>query len=553
MCLALVLFAAACGDDASEAGADEDELSAETTTSLAPRSGGTLTFAANSEIRGLDPIVAFGEAIAGGIELHAIYDTLVRWDPETNEYEMGTAESLEPSADGLTWTLKIRSGIQFTDGTPYDAEAVKAALDRTMSAANTTKTRANLAGVESVSVVDPLTVAVKLKSPWPTFPSVLADRPGNIPSPTAVAACGTTPPIQCPFNMAPVGAGPFVVKAFRPGEVLELERNPNYWGQPPYLDAVRVVPGGDSGGQRTLEGLKAGSFDMVHLPDPVAVAEAEEAGLVKVVDNRQAGAFGVLYLNNGLTVTCKDGAPAGPCAGKPDGPVSPPTATSSLKVRQAVAAAIDPEVINDRAWGGKGKPGTALIQEDFRYYPGVEGPKYDVARAQQLVSEAKADGFSGTIRYLCNRELDTFSTAVVTMLQAAGFTVQSDTQGDVNTVAQQYISNKDYDIVCGGLRIGEDDLQWTQSLYSFLGSDSPSNRVGYKNPEMDQAILALRDATTDGQRVEAYRRISELYVRDVPVLSLTARPEVIAASPKVQGLKQTVLGEVLLHEAWISN
>ena len=107
---------------------------------------------------------------------------------------MRTAESVTSNADSSEWTLKLKSGIKFRDGTPYDADAVKYNFDRYMSSVNTSTSRAWLnyivADPKNVTVVDPLTVKFVLKVPFSGFPAFLAHTPGMILSPTKLKALG---------------------------------------------------------------------------------------------------------------------------------------------------------------------------------------------------------------------------------------------------------------------------------------------------------------------------------------------------------------------------
>jgi peptide/nickel transport system substrate-binding protein len=139
---ALALAAGACGDD--DGGGAEPASTATTTTpatTLPPVSGGTLTFGAFTEPRGLDP-TAGGSSGAGGSEpLLALYDTVVRFNPGTRKYDMRTAESLTPSADFSEWTLKLKPGINFSDGTNYNADAVKLSIERHQDAKNSSTAR----------------------------------------------------------------------------------------------------------------------------------------------------------------------------------------------------------------------------------------------------------------------------------------------------------------------------------------------------------------------------------------------------------------------------
>ncbi len=125
---ALAVTAAACGDD-NNSGASGD-TTPESTTTQAPQKGGVLTFAAYSEIFGLDPLVALGSGTSGGIQMAAVMDTIMRYDHQKKEYLPQTAESVSANADSTEWTIKLRAGIKFSDGTDYDAEAVKFNINR---------------------------------------------------------------------------------------------------------------------------------------------------------------------------------------------------------------------------------------------------------------------------------------------------------------------------------------------------------------------------------------------------------------------------------------
>ena len=107
------VLAASCGDDKSQTGEAVSSTAATgaATTSLQPRAGGTLVSVGISEPAGLDPIVSTGGGTTGGIEMTAIYDTIMRFNPETLKYETRTAESLAANADSSEWTLKLKPNI----------------------------------------------------------------------------------------------------------------------------------------------------------------------------------------------------------------------------------------------------------------------------------------------------------------------------------------------------------------------------------------------------------------------------------------------------------
>ncbi len=174
-----------------------------------------------------------------------------------------------------------------------------------------------------------------------------------------------------------------------------MARNPNYWGGQVYLDGLRFVDLGDAGGAKTFTALQTGQLQAAFLRDPAAVASAHAANLPGTSTLEYGGL--IFLLNTGATVTSAGGKPAPTCTGKPDGPTKTTPATADVRVRQAVAAAVDPKVLDQRVNQGKGQPTSDLFPPSFKWYPGVSGPVYDPTKAKQLVSEAKAAGWARQI------------------------------------------------------------------------------------------------------------------------------------------------------------
>ena len=248
--VALSIITAACtGNDAAEPPQNttdppESTVSAATTTTP-PKVGGSVKMGMFSETAGLDPVVTNGGGTTGNTELAAIYDTIMRYDTTTKKFEPQTADSLTPNGDGSEWTLKLRSGIKFSDGTDYDADAVVFGMKR-HSTFGSPRGGARRQHQDVFTVVDKLTVKFTLNAPWVNFPYLLASTPGMIPSPTAIkAACGRQsghqPARLCLFNTKPIGAGAFKVDSYKPKESINLVRNDTYWGGKSYLDALSFV------------------------------------------------------------------------------------------------------------------------------------------------------------------------------------------------------------------------------------------------------------------------------------------------------------------------
>ena len=290
-------------------------------------------FGEYSQPAGLDPIVPPGFGTTGGIEMGAIYDTLMRFNSDTGKYEPRLAESLTNNADFTEWTFKIKPNVKFTDGTAYDAAAVVFGMNRHRSGTagapacetiwacprNSQNTNSFMALVKNIEAVDNLTVKVTMSEPWNAFPWALASEAGMIPSPTALKKCDATKnPNTCDFNLKPVGAGPFMVDSFKPKDSINLVRNPNYWGGTVYLDGIKFVDLGDTGGLKTLDSLKTGTINAGFFSVPEAIAAMKAAKYDYHSWPTQAGRD--LILNTGVSVTCAAGKPEPTCTGKPDGP-----------------------------------------------------------------------------------------------------------------------------------------------------------------------------------------------------------------------------------------
>jgi peptide/nickel transport system substrate-binding protein len=568
---ALAVIASACGDDGD--GGDESQTTtpgatAGPSTTKQPVSGGTLIFGNFSEPASLDNVVSTGSGTTGGTEMAAVYDTLMRYDPETGKYEGRTAESVNPSADFLEWTVKLRAGIKFSDGTPYDAEAVAFGLNRhrvgtSLPASdcskyyvcprNSTSSGVYMAVVKDIQVVDPTTLKITLNEPWSAFQYALSDEASMIPSPTELKrVCTATAPIrECTaFSLKPVGAGPFIVQSFVPKEAITMVKNPNYWGGTVYLDGFKSISINDQGGDKTYDGFKTGTFNTVYLRTPSTVAAAKDAKHPGFSEISHGG--GLILLNMGVTVNCAGGKPESWCAGKPDGPTQSTPATKSLKVRQAIQAAIDPKVIDQRANQGKGLPGSALLQSDFRWDPGVPAPKYDPELAKKLVQEAKAEGWNGEVRMLYSNGQFAVDVALSTqaMLEAVGMKAIVDTSKDTTAQVVQVTSQRDFELSGWGTTITNDDGA-VAALAQNLASTSTSNRVGYNNPAVDQALKDLRKAKDDNEKKAAYKIILENVYRDVPIYAWSKIEARVIWSDKVNGIVPNHSGVFFIHKAWM--
>ncbi|MFI6897509.1 ABC transporter substrate-binding protein [Streptomyces sp. NPDC050256] len=479
-----------------------------------PVDGGTLRIADYGEARSLSPAVTYATGSSGGSALAAVYDVLMRYDTAAKKYEPQLAKSLQSSDDKKTWTLKLRDGVKFSDGTPLDADAVTASLAwyQKNKGADTSMLAPNLVRTEAT---DDSTVVFTLRSSWATFPAMLAQAPGMIVAPAAYA--GKT--------FKPIGAGPFVLGKYAPQEEMILNANTKYFRGRPHLDALRFTwPQSD---RAKLEALDDGTVDVAHMRGPDVVDDAVKAG--------HFGELTLTGLGNVITVNTRKGRPG-----------------ADLRVRQAMALALDPELDTARAYDGKGLPGKEIFPPESRLHSAVKPLGLDLDKAKKLLDEAKKDGYDGKITYMDGSDPVARAKGVVikAMLERVGFTVQLDLVSSIaDRVAKTYVEH-DFDISRSAASISENDPY--HRLQSVLNSTSYGNPGGYANPKMDALLAELHRADGDAEIQKVLDRIQTLFNEDVPMINLGASAALTAWGKNVHGVVPTDESMTLFGEAWIS-
>ncbi|MBM9836930.1 ABC transporter substrate-binding protein [Rhodococcus hoagii] len=476
-----------------------------------PVSGGTLSFASYAPVTNLDPAATQPAGATGGTEMAAVYDVLMRYDSQSRSFEPQLAKSFEESPDFLTWTLKLRDNVKFSDGTPMDAAAVVASIDR-YNQRRGANSQVYTQMVASNVAQDPSTVVFTLKQPWRTFPAMLAYGHGMIVSPTA----------QQGDKFTPIGAGPFTLVSLQPQQELQLKANPDYWGGAPNLDGLKFV--GIAGEQPKVDALKSGGIDAAYLRNAQTVnaAKAEFPGYVDTTSMSMVG-----QLNN---------APGRPAA--------------DPRVRQAIAYSIDPEVLNQRVRAGEGMPGTDMFQPWSEWYGNVNGITPDAAKAKELLDQAKADGFNGKITYVGVNDPDAqqLALAVQAQMNSIGFDVALEYTSSITDMVKRLYIDRNYDMSFGAYSIA--DVAPEIRLFSSLSSTSTNNILGYKSPEMDALLGKVLSAPDETAKREAIVDIQNLVNTDQPFLSWGAGVNYVAWSPDVYRANPTVDGIILFDKAF---
>ena len=480
-----------------------------------PQSGGTLTIADFGEPRVLNPAVTYANGATGGSAMAAVYDTLMRYDFSTGSFEPQLAESLT-SEDDTTWTLTLREGVEFTDGTPLDADAVLASLGY-YQANYAYQSLLLLANVAETTKQDDRTIVFTLRSPWATFPNMLAQGPGMVMAPAAY---------DDPEDFEPIGAGPFELDTYAPGEELVLTRNEDYWNGAPPLDALRFIWLGAADDQPKLDALESGDADTAFLRDAAVVEKARDAGM--------SGMMFATGLGDNLWINAREGAPG-----------------ADPRVRRAVALAFDAESYVARTLDGAGLPTKALFAESSPWHTDAEPPAADPEAARALLEEAKADGYDGTIRYshAADASSQAGAVAIKAMLEAVGFEVVLDPIRSIADQVQKVYVDHDYDLAVAATSVPDEDPY--SRLAGALGSQSPSNPTGYASLEMDALLAELQVAgDSPDEGAETMAAIEELWHTDAPGVSISAGGTFQPWNDGVHGIVPTTETMFLYDQAW---
>lgn len=243
-----------------------------------PVPGGTLRIALEADVDGLNPTTS-SLSSPGTMMAGAVFDTLAAWTPE-GEAVPYLAESFTPSDDLRSWTVTLRPGITFHDGTPLNADAVIASFE-----AQRTSPLVGLAVQPffptegAVEKIDDLTLQFNLSEPHRHFPTYVTGQLGMVASPTWLAAAAADPTL----NQQPVGSGPFVFDSRTQDSVTRFVRNENWWKGEVYLDAVEFYPVPDPDAATDL--LLGSEMDGLHLTNPGSIVRLIEADGIQNVLN----------------------------------------------------------------------------------------------------------------------------------------------------------------------------------------------------------------------------------------------------------------------------
>jgi peptide/nickel transport system substrate-binding protein len=509
----LTLLLAACGDDDGEAEGPDDTSAPETPDTTddegpadgEPQYGGRIVIGLEAEAAGYVPGLTATGTSSASID-SAIYDPLVVINGE-GDFEGFLAESIESNDDLTEWTLVLRSGIQFHDGTPLDADAVVWNFDNLHQAEESlTASAINTAGLDSVEAVDDLTVVYRLRAPNAAFPDLLTGRVGMPVSPTAFDEVGFDD-----FRNRPVGTGPFEVQSWSPDDQMVVTRNANYWledefgNQLPYLDEVVFRPLTDEDSR----------FQSLRADDVQIIQTTRGYSGKRIIEAAEEGGFG-----------------ANPAAGNIAGAsifntARPPL--DDLRVRTAMVMASDSdEIAIAQGYDGITSPATQFVSTDSPWYSSVAeaafpGGQGDLEGARELLQEYiddpdRSDGLAPgsrlSIRYQCPPEPSLQDMSQV--LQATWNELGIDTQliaVEQPTLISNVLGSADdgwigdWDVSCWRVGTNDDPLAYVSNYFGPVET-TVTNFVNFTDPEITEQLQILRESADFGERYSALERIN---------------------------------------------
>ncbi|MCK9902912.1 ABC transporter substrate-binding protein [Frankia sp. Cpl3] len=505
----------ACGGGSSSSDSDKADTSSSSGAAGEAVAGGTGRILALSDPSTLDPAVLGNAAPTSAAIGNALYGTLLIDDASgKTQYKM--AESFETTDEGATFTLKLRSGLVFSDGTPLDAEAVKFNWDRYKDPANRSTHLAEATLVSSTEVVDAQTLKVTMVSPIPSFAGAVINSCLNwIASPAALQKGAAA------FDEDPIGAGPFTLESWTRQAELKLVKNPKYWDAPkPYLDSLTVRAVLDA--NQRLNTVTTGGADVAIDSNPQNIDKANTDALSVNVESLNGGFFMALNTRR---------APF-----------------DDVRARQAFNAAVDLESANLAVYDGTAEIPETLFTKDSPLFEDIPLHKTDPAKAQKLFDELAAEGKPVTFTFSSFPSTENRSLAENIQAQLSAF---KNVKVEVKVVDYAQIpalrATYDFDVLVSSSFFRSPDPR----LVTAFSVDSPANLSGIKDQQLSDALIAGRTATTDAERKAAYATVQKRLAELSPILYYTRATFAAIGRPAVGGLQQYGSGSLLPEEIWI--
>ncbi len=515
--LTIVILAACSNNNANNNSDDGNNAS----TDNEAEDGGTLIFARGADSVSLDPIdMTDGESLR---VTNNIYDTLFVYD-ENLELQGALAEDYEVAEDGKTWTITLKDGIKFHDGTDFNAEAVVFNFERWMDLDNPYHNGdfayypflfGGFKGedghlIEYVEAKDDTTLEFKLTDEVGGFITYLTVPFFGIASPSAIEE------YEDDFYENPVGTGPFKFKSWTRNDNIVLEKNENYYEEgKPKLDQLIIQTIPDNAAR--LTSLLAGDIDMMDGLSP------EDSGRVDETDGYHfvpRPSFNFSYMAFNMEKEPFD----------------------NEKVRKAIDMAINKDAIIDSFFNGLAEVATNAVPPSlWGFNDEIEPVKYDVEAAKELLAEAGYEnGFETTLFTMDNpREYMPqpmkIAEAIQSDLSEIGITAEIVTY-EWATYLEKASQGEHEMGLFGWTGVLADPDDFLFPNLSAIEAEKPaSNYAFYKSEEFTQLLLDAKTTLDEDERAEMYKEAQRIQFEDRPLSMLAHTTPPLALSDNVEG------------------
>jgi peptide/nickel transport system substrate-binding protein len=438
--------------------------------------GGTIRVAYPAPVATLDP----AKFRVGGLEYNYANCVFSRLTKQDNALQVipDLATSWQASADLRSWTFHLRPGVQFHDGAPFTAADVLFTYARLQDKAVASVLRANLAIVEHVEMIDPLTVRFALSIPYADLPAVVAGYQAMIVSEASIGGITTHP----------IGTGPFRFVEYRPGDQMVLEKNPHYFlpGLPKLDRAVlRIIPEYTT----AVAALESGAIDLIYDLPPEQVDVVKRNGVAEVMQV-PSGTWQGIVMNN--TVKPFDDA----------------------RVRRAFLKLVDKPAFTDIATFGQGTPTVTPLPPTHPFFRHDIPLGADIPGARALLAEAgMANGFS--IEMFVPGESPPMERLATAFRDAAK-------QVKIDVRLRVVPQDKFFAEMEGKVPLNIDNFFGRATpdlmLYPWYHSTGSWNNTlwHYKNAEIDQILDAARSSSDKAEQAKLYGRFQAIIAEDGP-------------------------------------
>jgi len=523
--IAVMLILAGCSGQSSSSTNKNSETDKEKQQDqpIVEKEGDKITIAVAANLISMDPHDT-NDTLSGSVQA-TMFEGLMGFDKDMKMIPV-LAESYEASDDAKEFTFKLKEGVKFHDGTPFNAEAVKINIDRLANPDNKLKRYSMFELVSETEAVDEYTFKVTLKEPFGAMLNNFAHPAARIISPAALEKYGKD------VAMNPVGTGPFKFAEWDQSDHLTVEKNPEYWEPSlPKIDGINFKPVPENGARVAM--LQTGEADFIY---PVPTEQ------IPVIDGKD----GIVVENNPSIVarymtmnTSK----------KP---------FDDVRVRQAINYAIDKEAFLKVVYRGYGSVMDSIIPANLQFYSQQTPFQFDLEKAKELLKEAGYEnGFETTVWGANNSDAMKAMEFIQQQLAQVGIKVsvepmESGTLSD-KIWSVQDAKDAEVELYYGGWSSSTGDADWgIRPLLAGVSIPPVSyNTSYYQNAEADELINAGLQTADMEKRKATYADLQKLVWEDAPWAYLVVDDTIAGKKNYLEGVYLLPDGAMSAREAEI--